>query len=145
MRPYNAVFAVLGAVASLGPASAGAQGTEWLRAHIPFSFQAGKAELPPGDYDVRFDAGNPMLVLAGRTGHKAAVMMTLPLDPPQGSDMQPRLVFEEAQGAYTLIEVLDPGDGFGIRVRTATHPREETRRTEVPLQRPGRASASNVP
>jgi len=145
MRPYNAVFAVLGAVASLGPASAGAQGTEWLRAHIPFSFQAGKSELPPGDYDVRFDAGNPMLTLASRTGRKAAVMMTVPMDPPRGTNQEPRLVFNEDASGYTLIEVLDPGDGFGIGVLTANHPRGETRRTEVPLQRPGRATASNAP
>jgi hypothetical protein len=143
MRPDAALFVLMTAAVPLAAASAGAQGSEALRAHIPFTFQAGRTELPPGDYNVTFDDSDHILRVTGVTSPKGALLLTNTEEPPRGSHGDPKLVFDHAGDTYTLREVVDPGDGFGVRVPAAKHGREEVKRTEVPLQRPGQAAASN--
>jgi hypothetical protein len=116
-----------------GAASANAADLLAVRAHIPFTFRAGGATLPPGDYTFRFDGVEQPGVLRVRSqdGRKGALVLSQKAELPGGSGDQPRLRFEKDESQYVLSEVLDPGIRYGIEV-VKTRPRGEPERSEAP-------------
>jgi hypothetical protein len=130
VRPYSAVIA-LGGYILLGAASANAADLIALRAHIPFTFKAGSATLPPGQYFLRFDGVElpGVLRVRGQDGREGAFALAHGAYVPDGSGDEPKLVFERDGSKYVLSQVLDPGVRYGIEV-SKPRPGGEPERTE---------------
>jgi len=99
-----------------------AQDADAVRANVPFSFKVGRALLPAGEYEVRFDDLEAPGVLRVRSedGHQGAFVLVEKTDPPKGSD-QPRLLFDQEEGTYVLTEVVGTEVGRAVQV-LGTHP-----------------------
>ena len=132
-RTYSALMALGGLTLLGGAASANAADLLAVRARIPFTFKAGGATLPPGEYVFRFDGVEQPGVLRVRShdGRGAAFVLTQKAEVPEGSGDQPRLLFEKDESQYVLSQVLDPGIRYGIEV-VNTRPRGEPERSEAP-------------
>jgi len=126
------VIMALGAVTVLGAAFAQAQDAEALKANIPFTFKVGKALLPPGDYELRFDdAAMPgVLRVRSQDGHEGAFALTEKADAPKGGG-EPKLVFDKDGGQYVLTEVVDPDAERALQL-LGTHPSANRERDERP-------------
>ena len=137
MRPYSALMA-LGVFILFAAASAKAADLEVLRAQIPFTFKAGTATLPPGEYVFRFDGVElpGVLRVRGRDGRGGALVLTQQAEVPEGSGDQPKLVFEKDGSQYVLSQVINSASHFAIQVLKprpgGKRERSEAPRTEGP-------------
>jgi len=124
-------YLALGAFFLLGTASARAQDALAQRVKIPFTFQAGMAILPAGEYDIRFDDAEMPGVLRVRNedGHESAFVLAQNVDVPKGSN-EPRLIFTKDGDTYVLTEVVSLGAERALQV-AGTHPRPGSERTET--------------
>jgi hypothetical protein len=134
IRPYSALMA-LGGLILLGGGAASANAADLLavRARIPFTFKAGGATLPPGEYSFRFDGAELPGVLRVRSqdGRGGAFVLMQKAEVSESSGDQPKLLFEKDESDYVLSQVLDPGIHYGIEV-VNTRPRMEPERSEAP-------------
>jgi hypothetical protein len=129
------VIMALGGFALLGPVSAQAQYPEELRASVPFAFKAGRALLPAGEYELRFDevSRTGALVVRSHDGRQASIMLAEKAEVPKATRSEAVLVFAKVGDGYVLSEVLDAGDGFGVEILGSPHARVEPDRKEVRL------------
>jgi hypothetical protein len=134
IRRYSAVMA-LGGLILLGGGAASASAADLLavRARVPFTFKAGGATLPPGEYFFRFDGVEQpgILRVHSRDGRGGAFVLMQKAEVSEGSGDQPQLRFEKDENDYVLSQVLDPGINYGIEV-VNTRPRGEPERSEAP-------------
>jgi len=111
---------LLGAAASvlLYAPALHAQGADALTARVPFTFRAGHALLPPGQYDLQFDPASldGVLRLYSNDGREEAYVLTVNGRVPHGTGDQPTLVFEKDGNRYSLVAVRDPEAAFSLRV-----------------------------
>jgi len=125
--------AVLGTFVVLGAGPAQAQlSPPSVVAHVPFSFRAGEATLPPGDYRLRFDQTEMpnVLQLRSKDGHGASFVLTLKGEVPKGME-DPRLIFEKEGDGYVLTSVIDPTTYRAVELvePRAIEPERSTRTT----------------
>jgi hypothetical protein len=122
-------FLALGAFILLGTGLAQAQDLVSAQVKVPFTFHAGSAIRPAGEYDVRFDNALMPGVLRIRSvsGHAAAFVIGLATDVPKSSNDDPRLVFDKDGDTYVLTEVVDPGADRALLVVGAQKTREHGR------------------
>src|SRR5262249_12546811 len=127
--------AVLGALVVLGAGAAQAQlSPPSVVAHVPFSFRAGEATLPPGDYRFRFDETEipNVLQLRSKDGHGASFVLTVKGEVPKGMEDR-RVVFEKEGEGYVLTSVIDPTTYRAVRLiePRAVEPERSTRTTDA--------------
>jgi hypothetical protein len=129
VRPYFALMA-LGVFILLSAGSANAADLGAVRAYVPFSFEAGKTTLPPGQYVFRFDGVEMpgVLRVRGQDGREGAFVLAQKAHVPEGSGDEAKLVFEKEGSQYVLARVFDPGFGGGVQVLKAS-PRGEPERS----------------
>jgi hypothetical protein len=112
-------FTIAAALAGLVGLSAGrvyAQGSESLRASVPFDFRVGHSLLPAGRYDVSYDpAESGVLTVRSDDGRHSAVVLTEGVS--TGSPQKDaRLVFDRQGSGYTLARVFGAGEDTGLEV-----------------------------
>jgi hypothetical protein len=111
------IAAGLAGLIGLGASAVYAQGSESLRANVPFDFKVGPALLPAGRYDVTYDAAGSGGVLTVRSddGRHSAVVLTEGISI-SNPNRDATLVFDHQGSGYTLSEVFGPGENTGLEV-----------------------------
>lgn len=119
-------FLALGAFILFGADFVRAQDVVSEKVKVPFAFRAGRAILPAGEYDVRFDYFTMPGVLRVRSanGRETSLMLVQASDLPRGSNDTPHLVFDKDGDSYVLTEVVDPGSDRALLVAGAHEVRE---------------------
>ncbi len=116
-----ALVTALGLVA-LAPATA--QAADLVTANIPFSFAVGNATLPAGDYRMKVDWNNQLVVIQDLKSGKEtpAPLITTLARAPRGNP-EPRVVFDELKdGTHILSEVwLGDFDGALVGATKGKH------------------------
>ncbi len=108
--------------------SGAAYASDLDRAQVPFQFMVGKTEMPAGEYTLKIDWLDHIVIVHDvKTGENAATRFICPLpDSPRTESADGRLVFRKpANGDFSLSEVWVPGVG-GVLVRDIKPPQESS-------------------
>jgi hypothetical protein len=84
------------------------QSTFALRVHVPFTFMAGQASLPAGDYMIAQDATSGVITLQNAASRSAASVLTSTGDTPV-EGCSPQLVFDR-HGDRTVLKQIRLAD-----------------------------------
>ena len=127
----KSLFTAVAVVAVAG--SAAAQTT--LKAEIPFAYQAGKAMMAPGTYQVvRLLGGGAPVIQLRNVGERKAVAILTDLGDVSKEWAKagvPKMAFECVDGSCSLAQIWT-GDGRdAIRVRGVRHRRGENAKIEL--------------
>lgn len=110
------IVAVLAGLVGLGGGTVYAQGSEHLRANVPFDFKVGQVVLPAGSYDVTYDvAQSGVLTVRSHDGRHYAVALTEGVST-GNPNKRATLVFDRQGSGYTLSGVFGPGEDTGREV-----------------------------
>jgi hypothetical protein len=120
--------AVAGLLAVLGAGQAWAQLGTTLKADVPFTFVAGQATLPAGNYIIRQDTGvaQSVLLLQNEERGPGALVLTNPKETLRTSE-ETKLVFHRYGDKYFLAEVWVSGRNSGWQIPTSRSERELSR------------------
>lgn len=88
------------------PALAADAGT--LRVTVPFTFTAGSATLPAGDYVISPQADSRILRIEGKGG--SAILITMPQEPAADLKQASNLTFKRSSKGTALMEVQVSGE-----------------------------------
>jgi cytochrome c5 len=103
---------------------ASAQGQSGLRANVPFAFEAGGKALPPGQYQFKLPAHEPVLEVSSPTQVLARLHIITQLGR-SSFTMDAGLVFDTFEGHHVLSEVWMPGqDGLLVHSTSKQHTHE---------------------
>jgi len=118
MNRWLPVAVALGSVVLMGTGRAYAQSTESVRAQIPFDFKVGRATLPAGEYQLRYDPAEAGSVLTVRSadGRHEAFALTEAVEARRGTPSTDKLVFEREGTSYVLSEVFTGESNVGLEV-----------------------------
>jgi hypothetical protein len=103
-----------------------------MRAYIPFAFLAGDVTLPAGEYALRVDKVNRLMMESRDTARVAGVLISSQVDQPRSKEDVGRLEFAKYGGTYVLRNVWYAGSTHGGRIVLSKRARElaRTSRTE---------------
>jgi hypothetical protein len=104
-----------------------------MRAYIPFAFVAGEATLPPGEYTVRVDKINRVMIESRDTARAAGVLVSSQVEQSQSKQDMGSLEFAKYGDTYVLRNVwyADSTHGSRIVLSKRAHELARTFRTEV--------------
>lgn len=132
IRRAATMLAVLAMMASTAVFAAPASLEGKIEVHVPFAFAAGKATLPAGDYIVRRERTN-VLLIQNKESHEASLLITLPTDTQQ-TRRHTALVFNRySNGNYFLAQVRSFDGTTTFRI-TPSSGEEQMARGETPTQ-----------
>ena len=101
MKTWMAVVC-LAAVVAIAPVVAHAQ-NEILMFNVPFDFAVGKTVMPAGHYEVKPTTTPNTFVIHDE--HHSAFVNTKTMEKTEGRGHTARMVFEDANGHYVLVEM----------------------------------------
>jgi hypothetical protein len=112
-----ALFTVFLFVLIIYPGRAHAQVIGSVEANIPFSFQAGNAQLPPGDYSIRMVENSNLtyMQITSKDGSSSAMFQVHETDL-SSAPAKTELIFNKYGDHYFLAQVFDEGDPSGSQV-----------------------------
>ncbi len=125
VRSVSVLLAALAAAIGLvALAPAAARAADLVTATIPFSFTAGNAVLPAGDYRMKVDWNDQLVIIQDLTSGRQtpAPLLTTLARAPKGNP-EPRVVFDELKdGTHVLSEVwLGDFDGALVGATKGMH------------------------
>lgn len=112
-----ALFTVFLFALMIYPGKAHAQVIGSIDANIPFEFQAGNAQLPPGEYSIRMveNSGLAYMQITSKDGSSSAMFGVHETDL-RSAPTKTELVFNKYGDHYFLAQLFDEGDPSGSQV-----------------------------
>jgi hypothetical protein len=121
------ILATMFSMTLLPAVTAFAQGSEVLRATIPFEFRVGPTMLPAGDYDVRPETVPGVLSVRNAHTRSGAMILTIAAGGGPTARDHAVLVFNRYDRTYFLSQVLLPGYAQGREIMPSKAERELAR------------------
>jgi hypothetical protein len=121
----------------LGAVSAKAQSPAML--NIPFGFVVGDVALPGGEYSIRFDLSNRLLVLRDWKGHD--LLFQVMIERKAVREEKDNVVFRQVNGQYFLTSIWTADNSLDHVLSLSRHEREMLARGGQPVSIELRASA----
>lgn len=98
-----------------------------MRAYVPFAFLAGNETLPAGEYTIRLDKTNRLMMESRDTGRVAGVLVSSQIEQPGSKTEMPRLEFAKYGDTCVLQNVWYAESTHGSKVVESKRARELAR------------------
>jgi len=133
MKKWMTGFLCTMTLAALGATGVFAQSYPLMRVNIPFAFEIGDHQLPPGTYVVsESGAAGSLLSVRGINVEVSGIFNTMPAEPNRGIGSDPQLRFHKYGDKYYLSSVWLGSDYMGRQVFKSKHERESMAMTNTP-------------